>query len=128
MADENKLFRCTECGRLVSAVKAVCNDPLQCCGKPMMELKEVFIEEKTGTHTPVMKIEGNKITVNVGAKPHAMEAEHYIELIQVMRGNDLVAEKKLNPGEKPEAVFFVENTSGISARSLCDLHGLWISK
>ena len=127
MADENKIYRCNTCKTLISAMRAA-NKPLMCCDKPMIEVKELVIPGKEGTHQPIMMIEGNKVTVKVGEKPHAMEPEHKTELIQIVRGKSLVAEKKLNPGEASEAVFFVENTSGISARAFCDQHGLWRSK
>jgi superoxide reductase len=57
-----------------------------------------------------------------------MEPAHFIEFIQLMNKEGLViCEKQLKPGDKPEAVFCVEDRAGLYARELCNLHGLWRS-
>jgi len=54
-----------------------------------------------------------------------MEDAHFIGLVQLMKDGNVIAERKLSPGEKPEASFFVEDPSGVTAREYCNLHGLW---
>lgn len=75
-------------------------------------------------HVPVIeKIEGE---VKVGEVDHPMMDKHYIEWIEIHTENK-VYRKFLNPGEKPEAVFMVEEEV-LYARGFCNLHGLWKSE
>ena len=76
-------------------------------------------------HVPVCKIEGNKVTVTVGAVEHPMLPEHYIEWIslQTKEGNQ---RKCLKPGDKPEAVFMIADGDEVeTAYAYCNLHSLW---
>ena len=70
-------------------------------------------------------VEGNKVTVRVGAVEHPMLPEHYIEWIalETAQGNQ---RKPLAPGQKPEAVFMLaEGDSVVAAYEYCNLHSLW---
>ena len=73
-------------------------------------------------HVPEVSYENEKMVVTVGSVEHPMEEAHYIMWIAVIKGND-VQIKKLNPGEKPTAIFNkVENAE---VYAYCNLHGLW---
>jgi len=63
--------------------------------------------------------------VKVGSVEHPMEDNHYIQLIQVVKDGLVIACKRLKPGQKPEATFYLEDTEGLKARELCTIHGLW---
>jgi len=52
-----------------------------------------------------------------------MEAEHYIEWIEVIADNQ-VYRKHLKAGDKPEAEFCIL-AKNVKARAYCNLHGLW---
>ena len=52
-----------------------------------------------------------------------MEADHYIEWIEVING-ERVCRCFLKPGEKPEAAFDSAEP-GATAREYCNKHGLW---
>lgn len=125
MAEENGIYKCKICGNIVSVIEAH-EGALVCCGQPM-ELLEEKTKEQEGRekHVPIVEISENNVTVKIGSVPHPMEEAHFIELIQLTRGGELVAGKRLYAGEKPEASFCLENTEGIKVRILCNIHGLW---
>jgi len=125
MTKINEIYKCEICGNIVS-VDFSGNGTLVCCEKPMI-LQEPKIKEQEGNekHVPIIEIEGNNVTVKVGSVEHPMTAEHYINLIQLIKDNKIIAEKHLIPGEKPEAVFCIDDTSEIKAREYCTVHGLW---
>ena len=127
MAEKNGIYRCNVCGNIVSML--VAKEPnVVCCGQPMELLKEKTEEEGNEKHVPVIEINGNNIKVKIGSVPHPMEDAHYIVLIQLIRDGKVVAGKRLYPGQTPEAEFCLENTEGITARELCNVHGLWKSE
>jgi len=122
MARINEIYKCGVCGTVVSVIEA--KGDVSCCNEPMKLLEENT--EENEKHTPVLTVEGEKIKVKVGSVEHPMEDEHWIELIQLMKDDKVIFEKRLYPGEKPEAEFLVEG-EGITVRELCNLHGLWKS-
>jgi len=127
MTKLNELYKCEICGNVVSIIEAA-DGELVCCGKPMKLLEEQTAEQEgKEKHVPVIEIDGNKVKVKVGSVEHPMEEKHHIELIQLVKGGNVLIGKRLKPGEKPEAEFCVEDTEGLTARELCNLHGLWVS-
>ncbi len=121
---EMKFYRCAKCGQMVAIVeKKGC--PIMCCGQPMEEVVAGTTDASVEKHVPVIKQEGNLVTVTVGAVEHPMVEEHYIEWIalQTKQGNQ---RKKLNPGDKPEAAFaLVDGDEVVAAYAYCNLHSLW---
>jgi superoxide reductase len=76
-------------------------------------------------HIPEVKVEGNKVTVQVGSVIHPMVEEHYIQFIYLVtkKGAQKVC---LSPGDKPIAEFaLVEGDEVVAAYEFCNLHGLW---
>lgn len=126
MAEKNGIYKCSVCGNLVSVVDAK-GGTLVCCEKKMNLLAEKSEDEGKEKHVPVINIEGHKVTVKVGSIPHPMEEDHYIQLIQVLGDGKVIASYQPSPGEKPEAEFQLDNTERISARAVCNTHGLWKS-
>jgi superoxide reductase len=102
---------------------------LICCGEPMKIMEEKGVEmEGKEKHVPIVTIEENRIKVKVGSIPHPMEENHFIELIEIMKGNQIIASVRLSPGDKPESEFCPESgNEGITARIYCNIHGLWKS-
>ena len=121
---EIKFYRCAKCGQMVAIVeKKSC--PIMCCGQAMEEIVPGTTDAAAEKHVPVIRQDENIVTVTVGEVEHPMLPEHYIEWIalQTKQGNQ---RKKLNPGDKPEAVFaLVDGDEVVAAYAYCNLHSLW---
>lgn len=126
MTKLTQIYKCSVCGNTTEVVHASSGE-LVCCGKPMILMEENTVDAATEKHVPVVEVDGNTVTVTVGEVEHPMEKEHYIELIQIIQDGRVIGSYEPMPGEKPIAVFLVENPEGITARELCNLHGLWKS-
>ncbi len=124
--EKNGIYKCEVCGNVVSAIEAQ-DGTLVCCGQDMVILKEKTSDEGKEKHVPEISISGDKVVINVGSIPHPMEDAHFIELIQVIRNNNIIAEKRLSPGDKPRAEFCLETVDNVKVRILCNVHGLWVS-
>ncbi len=128
MAKLNGIYKCEICGNVVSVLEAGEGD-LVCCGQNMNLLEEkTASEEGKEKHVPVIEpIEGG-VRVKIGSEPHPMEESHYIELIQLVKGGQVVIGKRLGPNDEPHADFCcLTSTEGLEARALCNVHGLWKS-
>lgn len=127
MTKKNEIYKCNICGNVVEVIENG-EGTLVCCGQNMILLQEQTAEQEgKEKHVPVVETDGSKVKVIVGSVEHPMEEKHYIERIELLKGGNIIAAKQLNPGEKPEAEFFLENTDEIMARALCNVHGLWVS-
>jgi len=128
MIERLQIYRCETCGNIVE-VMHVGGGQLVCCGKPMKLLAENASDGAKEKHVPMVEktVDGFKVTV--GSVAHPMEADHYIEWIELVAlGADGAASashvKFLAPGDKPEATFAVKAASAC-AREYCNKHGLW---
>ena len=111
---EQRFYICRHCGNIIAFVdnKGV---PVMCCGSRM---------EK---HVPVVTVEGQLVTVDVGAVAHPMTPEHSIQWVslQTKFGNQ---RKALKPGDAPQVRFAIcEGDEVVAAYAYCNLHGLWKS-
>ena len=79
---QNGIYKCEICGNVISVIEA--KEPqIICCGQPMKLLEEKTQEDEgKEKHVPVIEKTEKGIKVKVGAIPHPMEQDHYIELIQ----------------------------------------------
>ena len=119
-----KFYHCPICGKIVAIVKDS-GTPTICCGQPMEKLVPGESDGLAEKHVPVIKIDGNTVTVTVGSKLHPPETSPYIEwiLLQTDKG---IQQKMLNPGDKPEAEFVIlPDEKIIAAYEYCNLHKLW---
>ena len=83
-------YKCEHCGNIIayihdSGVRA------QCCGEEMKLLLPNTTDAAGEKHVPVIKIDGQIVTVSVGAVEHPMLDAHYIEcgyetMIEKLRG------------------------------------------
>jgi superoxide reductase len=117
-----EVYKCELCGNIVEVVHAG-GGGLVCCGAPMGLLAENTVDAAKEKHVPVIEKVAGGYKVTIGSVAHPMEEKHYIEWIE------LVADGKayrqfLKPGEVATTVFCVE-ASSVTARELCNLHGLW---
>ena len=124
---EQKFYICSHCGNIIAKVKDV-GVPVMCCGQKMTEIIPGTTEASQEKHIPVYQVEGNIVTVRVGAVDHPMTAEHLIEWVslQTKQGNQ---RKILAPGQEPVVRFALCEGDEVEAvYAYCNLHGLWMTK
>ena len=120
-----KFLRCEVCGKIVAMVNDCSSCPTKCCGEAMKEIVPNTSDGAHEKHVPVIKVEGNKVIVEVGSVAHPMIEAHYIEWIalETDKGNQ---RKKLNPGDAPRAEFaLLEGEKVLHAYAYCNLHSLF---
>ena len=121
---EMEFYRCAHCGQIIAIVKKT-GVPVKCCGENMQKIIPGTTDASREKHVPVVKVEGNVVTVRVGSIDHPMIPEHYIEWIslQTKFGNQ---RKALKPGEAPEVCFAICEGDEVEAvYAYCNLHSLW---
>ena len=118
-----QFFKCKKCGKIVEVVNKGC-PVVVCCGEEMTELKANMMDGAVEKHVPVIEADGDKVTVKVGSAVHPMEADHYIQWIEIETAKG-VQRRYLKPGEAPEAVFALAGEKLIAAYEYCNKHGLW---
>lgn len=122
MTKRTQLYKCNVCGNIVE-IKHEGQNALVCCNKKMNLLNENTTDAATEKHVPVIeKVEGG-FKVLVGDVEHPMTEKHYIEWIELIT-EDKVYTKYLKPGDKPEAIFYIDSEN-VTAREYCNLHGAW---
>jgi len=127
MAKLNGLYKCKTCGNVVSVIEEGVGE-LVCCGESMELMEEKTKDEGKEKHVPIIEVSEGNVVVKVGSVPHPMEESHYIELVQLIKDGNVVIGKRLKPGDEPKAEFCVEDSSGLKARILCNIHGVWVSE
>jgi superoxide reductase len=120
-----EVYKCEHCGNIVEIVHGG-GAPLVCCGEEMKQLTENTVDAAKEKHVPVIEISDGVVKVTVGSVLHPMEEKHYIEWIELI-ADGKVYRQALKPGDVPTATFNITAT-GLSARELCNLHGLWTAK
>lgn len=124
MKNKFVIKKCLSCGATVEVIEdCKCkNCGIQCCGKPMITIKENSVDAAVEKHVPNVEIVGNYVYVTVN---HVMEENHYIEYIAIDAKN-VNAKKYFKPGEEPKAVF--PYIKGSKVYAMCNKHGLWMSE
>ena len=122
MAEKLEIYKCEVCGNIVEVLHAGQGE-LVCCGQPMKLFKENTVDAAKEKHVPVVEKSADGFKVKVGSVAHPMEAEHYIEWVEII-ANGKAYRQFLNPAEAPEASFKTD-ADQIEAREYCNLHGLW---
>ena len=121
---QERYFYCSHCGNIAVKVKDA-GVPLVCCGSPMKELEAGAVDASLEKHVPVVKRDGDVVTVQVGETIHPSLPEHYIEWI-ALHTRQGVQRHALEPGAKPEARFaLIAGDEVEAAYAYCNLHGLW---
>ena len=120
---ETKFFICEHCGNLIEVI----NDarvPMICCGQKMTRLEAGVVEASHEKHIPVVKVEGNTVTVEIGSVAHPMTPEHSIEWVYLQ--TDVGGQRKdLTPNDAPTVSFALAGEKPIAVYAYCNLHGLW---
>ena len=119
-----KFYICKKCGKIIEVIKpSPC--PTMCCGEAMAELVPGTSDGAHEKHVPVYTVDGNIVSVTVGAVEHPMLDAHYIEWIAVQTQNGL-QRKALKPGDAPKASFLLADGETVEAvYAYCNLHSLW---
>ena len=126
MASSNlQVYKCGVCGSEVEVIRGG-NGTLVCCDQPMNLLTENTTDAAQEKHVPVVEKVDGGVQVTVGSVEHPMEDNHYIEWIEVT-ADGKTCRQYLSPGDKPQAFFPVE-ADEVTAREVCNLHGLWAGK
>ena len=122
-----KFYMCKTCKNLIMTME----DPkgvLTCCGNGMEELLPNTSDGAGEKHVPVVALEGNRVTVQVGEVEHPMMEAHYINWICVETEKGAYT-KWLEPGEAPKAEFLLpEDEKVVRVYEYCNLHGLWMKE
>lgn len=121
---EMKFYICEHCGNIIAMVKSS-GVPVMCCGQAMTEIIPGTADASLEKHVPVFEVKDNKVFVTVGAAPHPMLPQHYIEWVslQTKFGNQ---RKALHPGEEPKVCFSLCEGDEVEAvYAYCNLHSLW---
>ncbi|MCQ2590586.1 MAG: desulfoferrodoxin [Treponema sp.] len=121
---ELKFYYCKYCGKIIAIVRDG-GTPTVCCGEVMSELIPAQTDGASEKHVPVIKVNGNHVSVMVGSTEHPMVAEHYIEWILLQ--TDMGIQKKwLKPGDEPKADFVIVSGEKVQAAyEYCNIHKLW---
>ena len=121
-----KFYVCEHCGNIIEYVKQT-PVPVMCCGQKMTEMIPGTSDGALEKHVPVVILDGDTVTVEVGSVEHPMVKEHYIQwiAIETTRGKQMV---KLEYTDRPRAEFkLAEGEAFVTAYEYCNLHGLWQS-
>jgi len=124
MTAKLEIYKCVKCGNVVEVLVAG-GGTLVCCGEDMKLLDEKNKEGAGEKHLPVIEPKDNGVLIKVGSVPHPMDADHWIQFIEVIRKDGKVGRRDLNPGDKPEAFFSIKPGEITAVRELCSKHGLW---
>ena len=118
-----KFYICRHCGNLIGLIHDA-GVPMMCCGQKMDEIVPGTTDAAQEKHVPVISVDGNTVTVEVGSVEHPMLEEHYIQWIylQTENGGQRIS---LHPNEAPEATFSIEHDAPVAVFEYCNLHGLW---
>ena len=127
---ENKIFTkndsgfiCEHCGNLIEVVHDA-KVPMVCCGQKMTQLIPGTVDASVEKHLPVVTVNGDKVTVEIGSVAHPMSEEHSIlwVYLQTDKGGQ---RKNLEVGAEPKAVFTLCDEKPEAVYAYCNLHGLW---
>lgn len=122
-----RFYYCTVCGKVITVLDGE-DIPTFCCGRPMDEIVPNREDMSTEKHVPVFSAISNTVMVRVGSIPHPMTDSHSITWIG-LRTTSGFQFKKLQPGDNPEAGFFLNpDERAEAAYAYCNLHGLWCSE
>lgn len=122
MTHRRQVYVCLKCGNMVEVLRAGAGT-LTCCNQAMSLAEENTTDAAQEKHVPVVERGQGQVGVKVGSVAHPMADDHYIEWVEMIRGDRTVREF-LKPGTAPEAAFDCPGGE-VVARAYCNLHGLW---
>lgn len=121
-----KLFICKHCGNIIQMVKDK-GVPVMCCGQKMELLEPNTTDGAFEKHVPVVKVNGNKVVVEVGSTLHPMMEAHHIAFV-ILETKKTVQKFELSNTDQPIAEFALcDGDEVVAAYEYCNLHGFWKS-
>ena len=123
MTEQLQIHKCNVCGIVVEVLEKGAGE-LVCCGEPMV-CQEAKTEDATvEKHVPYIERTDTGVRVRIGQnQAHPMIEKHYIQWIELLAGGKAYRQF-LKPGDEPAAEFPVTGED-LSAREMCNIHGLW---
>lgn len=117
-------YKCGACANVLLMMGAQDDT---CSSKDLTLLAANTVDADTEKHVPVVSLEDGLVKVHVGAKPHPMLPEHYIQWVYIKTSyGGMFA--NLNPGDPPQATFDMVSGEVEEVYIYCNLHGLWKAK
>lgn len=115
------------CGDNKSIIEVLCSDGDEICcgGKPMKDLTANSTDAAQEKHVPVVTVEGNIVSVDVGSVRHPMEEVHSIQWVHIVT-NKGIQRKYLEANTEPVVKFALCDDEKLEdVYAYCNLHGLW---
>ena len=126
MCNKSRFFICEHCGNVIGMIHDA-GVPMMCCGQKMTRIEAGTVEASREKHIPVVTVDGNLVTVNVGSVTHPMTEEHSI-LWVYLETNKGGQRKCLEVGKEPTVTFALCDEEPVAVYAYCNLHGLWKSE
>ena len=123
MFNNDNFYFCEHCGNLIEMIHDA-GVSITCCGQKMKLLEPGVVEASREKHLPVVSVDANKVTVNVGSVEHPMSEEHSI-LWACLKTDKGIQRKCLEIGKAPIVTFALFDEKPIAVYAYCNLHGLW---
>lgn len=117
-----KFFKCNNDGLLIPVSHVFTGEEVL---KDAKEITPNSVDAAPEKHLPVVTINGNTVSVNVGTVEHPMTEEHSITtvILETQNGGQY---KYLKAGSEPIVHFTLYSSDKpIAAYAYCNLHGLW---
>lgn len=128
MAKKLEMYKCEVCGNFVEVILGGVGE-LVCCEQPMVLQKANTVDAAQEKHVPFFVKKDSELEVRIGSVLHPMTEEHYIQFIEVVSEDERYVKRKyLYPGEEPIFALKCYDIGSLTARELCNLHGLWEAK
>lgn len=121
----NEIYKCELCGNIVEVLHTGAGE-LVCCGQAMGLIPEKTSDVGEEKHVPVIEKKDGDTIIKIGEVAHPMEADHYIEWVEVKTPHGKVGKKFLKPGDSTEIDFHTKEDV-VEVRAYCNIHGLWKS-
>ena len=124
MCNNNEFYFCEHCGNLIEMIHDA-GVSVMCCGQKMKRIEPGVVEASQEKHLPVVSVDGNNVTVNVGSVEHPMNREHFIEWV-CLETEHGIQYAHLDPEDKPRAKFSICDGDEVRAvYAFCNQHDLW---
>jgi superoxide reductase len=122
MAKQFEVYKCKHCGLIATIAHEGAGTPA-CCAEAMLLMREGSTDGAKEKHVPAIEKTANGYKVKVGVLAHPMEADHWIEWIELLADGKSYRQF-LKPGEAAEADFNIK-ADKVTAREYCNKHGHW---
>ena len=128
MTKKLEMYKCEVCGNIVEVVLSGVGE-LVCCNQPMKFLKANSTDAAGEKHVPFFVKKDDELEIRIGSVLHPMTDEHYIQFVEVVSEDERYVKRKyLYPNEEPVFMLKGYDIGALTARELCNIHGLWEAK